>query len=256
MTTLRLLFSTAAKGVGATASLGCIAAATHAAVTVEFTAAPATVLKLHDNTPVVDHHHIYRQLVPHTTSAINVALIAHWIDFALDDLAPTTAFAQLSTALDVINHHLSLRSYIVGYSVSNADFAVWAALRAHPVFANTLKSGKVSLTSPHLSRWLAHISSLPAVTSSLAAVEDAKKSAVKAAKTAPSVDKSSAAASEVIFSLIYSKPYYFSRLHLEQDRDRATWRVDGPRRHPLSTRAFRLLAHRPRQGCSPELLFC
>lgn len=54
--------------------------------------------------------------------------IDQWLDFAQDTLS-TTDFKFLDAAFRELNHHLTLRSFFVGYQVSLADFVIWGALK-------------------------------------------------------------------------------------------------------------------------------
>lgn len=59
---------------------------------------------------------------------ISSTLVDHWLDFAESKLA-TSDFKQLDAAYKELNKYLTLRSYLVGYQPSLADFVVWGALR-------------------------------------------------------------------------------------------------------------------------------
>lgn len=51
-----------------------------------------------------------------------------WVDFAAVKLG-TSDFKQLDAGFKELNKYLTLRSYIVGYQLSLADFVVWGALK-------------------------------------------------------------------------------------------------------------------------------
>ncbi len=55
--------------------------------------------------------------------------IDHWVDYAADKLE-TNDFKTLEIAFDEINHHLTLRTFLVGYKLSLADIIVWGALKS------------------------------------------------------------------------------------------------------------------------------
>ncbi|RUS22636.1 tRNA synthetases class I, catalytic domain-containing protein [Endogone sp. FLAS-F59071] len=99
------------------------------------------------------------------TDALKSTLIDQWLDFAQDTLSATD-FKLLDAAFRELNHHLTLRSFFVGYQVSLADFVIWGALKSSPVFGNVLKTKKESL-GIHLVRWYIHISSLDSIKASL-----------------------------------------------------------------------------------------
>ena len=54
--------------------------------------------------------------------------IDYWIDFTQDHLYGGD-FKALSHSFDVLNNHLTLSSFLVGYSLTSADLAVWGALK-------------------------------------------------------------------------------------------------------------------------------
>lgn len=55
--------------------------------------------------------------------------IDHWIDFATDKLEISN-YKILEAAFDEINHHLTLRTFLVDYKLSLADIIVWGALKS------------------------------------------------------------------------------------------------------------------------------
>jgi glutamyl-tRNA synthetase len=50
--------------------------------------------------------------------------------------------------LDELNDHLTLRTHIVGYSLSVADLAVWATIRGNRIIQSSIKK-----TTNNVSRW-------------------------------------------------------------------------------------------------------
>ncbi|KAI9199226.1 tRNA synthetases class I, catalytic domain-containing protein [Polychytrium aggregatum] len=88
----------------------------------------------------------------------NAAQVDFWLDLVQDTLY-TNDFKQLGPILERLNHHLKLRSFFVGYSVTLADIAVWGALRGNVIFARQVKTGKD--VGEYLGRWYQFISSLP-----------------------------------------------------------------------------------------------
>lgn len=69
---------------------------------------------------------------------------------------------------------MTLRSYIVGYQVTIADFVIWGTLRASPVFARIVKTKPETLGN-YLVRWYEYIASLEASDYALTAVQKAAK---------------------------------------------------------------------------------
>ncbi|KAI8150381.1 tRNA synthetases class I, catalytic domain-containing protein [Fennellomyces sp. T-0311] len=116
--------------------------------------------------------------VYNVTDPISSTLVDQWLDFAESKLA-TADFKALDASFKELNKYLTLRSYLVGYQPSLADFVVWGALKASPVFARVLKTKKESI-GLYLARWYEYIASLDAA---LLAVKDLQNAA-KPAKTA------------------------------------------------------------------------
>lgn len=69
---------------------------------------------------------------------------------------------------------MTLRSYIVGYQVTIADFVIWGTLKASPVFARIVKTKPESLGA-YLVRWYEYVASLEASDYALTAVQKAAK---------------------------------------------------------------------------------
>lgn len=63
-----------------------------------------------------------------------------WVSFAFDSLSKKD-FKLLTPALEKLEAHLNYRSFIVGYTPTLADIAVWGTLRANAVVASAVKSG-------------------------------------------------------------------------------------------------------------------
>lgn len=106
--------------------------------------------------------------------ALTCTLVDQWLDVAESELS-TTDFKALDVSYKKLNKHLTLRSYITGYKVTAADFAVWGALRASPVFARIIKTKKETLGT-YLVRWYEHILSFDAAEYALTAVQKQDKS--------------------------------------------------------------------------------
>lgn len=69
----------------------------------------------------------------------NATEIDRWLDFTKDSLSSPLDFKRILSAMKVIDSHLTLRSFIVGYQISLADFALWGALRECPGFQKLIK---------------------------------------------------------------------------------------------------------------------
>lgn len=68
---------------------------------------------------------------------VNNDHVSEWITRSLDLTTPD--FKALEIPLRELDNHLSLRSFIVGYSITPADFAVWGAIRGNRVLLSTIK---------------------------------------------------------------------------------------------------------------------
>lgn len=79
----------------------------------------------------------FSQVFPAALTA--AAESAEWIDFATSELS-VKDFKKLSVSLEKLDAHLNFRSFIVGYSVSVADIAVWGSLRANGVVGSIIKN--------------------------------------------------------------------------------------------------------------------
>ncbi|KAL8757507.1 MAG: hypothetical protein Q9184_004187 [Pyrenodesmia sp. 2 TL-2023] len=77
----------------------------------------------------------------------NDNLVLEWID-RVGGFAPTD-FKSVEGPLLELDSHLTLRSYIVGYTATPADFAVWGAIRGNKVTYAAVKKGAML----NVTRW-------------------------------------------------------------------------------------------------------
>ncbi|KAI9503480.1 tRNA synthetases class I, catalytic domain-containing protein [Coemansia spiralis] len=101
-------------------------------------------------------------VVTEITSSLESALtddVLLWVRFAHAKLG-AASFKDLEAALTQLDHHLVMRSYVAGYSVTAADAAAWGALKASAIFQRNLKT-KPEMLGQHLVRWYEHVNSLP-----------------------------------------------------------------------------------------------
>ncbi|KAG0226909.1 hypothetical protein BGW41_004017 [Actinomortierella wolfii] len=111
------------------------------------------------------------------TDASSKSLIDEFIDKS-QDIVNTSDFKTLDVIFQQLNHHLTFRSYFVGYKATVADIAIWGALKANAIFARQLKTGKD--LGINLGRWFNHIAALGFVQAALqdiAKANDANKGA-------------------------------------------------------------------------------
>lgn len=65
------------------------------------------------------------------------------------DSLTTLDFKAIDPVLQRLDSHLLMRSFVVGYSLSTPDIALWGALRGNRVAAAALKKGSLV----NLTRW-------------------------------------------------------------------------------------------------------
>ncbi|KAF7596602.1 hypothetical protein BBP40_001003 [Aspergillus hancockii] len=88
------------------------------------------------------------------------------------DSFTTLDFKALDPLLQRLNAHLLLRSFIVGYSLSTADIALWGALRGNRVAVSAARKGALV----NLTRWFSFLEDLcPWATSALEGLNTAAK---------------------------------------------------------------------------------
>jgi glutamyl-tRNA synthetase len=96
-----------------------------------------------------------------------------------DSLSTTSSFPDLVAALDALDDQLTLRTFLVGRSLSEADFAIWGVIKASPKIAGVFKGGR----QPHLSRWYTYIEGLPTTEAAIANLIEARATKVPLTKT-------------------------------------------------------------------------
>ncbi|NXC50694.1 SYEP ligase, partial [Penelope pileata] len=73
--------------------------------------------------------------------------IDHWLEFSATKLSTARQFLS---AVQELNHCLSLRTYLVGNSLSLADLCVWAVLKDNNIWQEQLQQNKAPI---HAKRW-------------------------------------------------------------------------------------------------------
>ncbi|KAG8970859.1 hypothetical protein FRC03_000077 [Tulasnella sp. 419] len=97
-------------------------------------------------------------------------------------LATASSYADVVAALDSLDDHLLLRSFLVGYSITAADFSVWGALKGNVQALGILKrNGHI-----HISRWYSFIESIPSTQSALNSLAEARANKARSTKVAAS----------------------------------------------------------------------
>lgn len=56
--------------------------------------------------------------------------VERWIAFSEDNLSKAADFKKVSDAADELDRYLTLRTFLVAYQPTAADFAVWGALKS------------------------------------------------------------------------------------------------------------------------------
>uniref|UniRef100_A0A803Y886 Bifunctional glutamate/proline--tRNA ligase n=1 Tax=Meleagris gallopavo TaxID=9103 RepID=A0A803Y886_MELGA len=74
-------------------------------------------------------------------------LVDHWLEFSATKLSTASQFLS---AVQELNHCLSLRTYLVGNSLSLADVCVWAVLKDNNIWQEQLQQNKAPI---HAKRW-------------------------------------------------------------------------------------------------------
>nr|XP_013805195.1 PREDICTED: bifunctional glutamate/proline--tRNA ligase-like [Apteryx mantelli mantelli] len=73
--------------------------------------------------------------------------IDHWLEFSASKLSTASLFLS---AVQELNHCLSLRTYLVGNSLSLADLCVWAVLKGNNIWQEQLQQNEAPV---HAKRW-------------------------------------------------------------------------------------------------------
>lgn len=83
-----------------------------------------------------------------------------WIAFTLTRLSGGSKdFKSTSAALEELNNHLTLRTFLVGYTLTIADISVWGALNGNGQAISAIKRNHL----PNLVRWFRYIGSIERV---------------------------------------------------------------------------------------------
>ncbi len=82
---------------------------------------------------------------------INASQVDQWLELALVRLSKkVTDEEAFNAALRLLDAHLTLRTFFVGYGVTLADIGVWGALKLHPLWA---KASQAKHANEHLVRY-------------------------------------------------------------------------------------------------------
>ncbi|KAI3657184.1 hypothetical protein MP638_007461 [Amoeboaphelidium occidentale] len=105
--------------------------------------------------------------------------IDYWIDYAHLNLEGTD-YKLLTKSFAEMNHHLKMRTFFVGYSLSLADLVLWGYLRGSMVFQKLIKTPPFDYVN--LVRWYNFIGSFDGVEESVVEVLASQRAAAKERK--------------------------------------------------------------------------
>ncbi|XP_030800485.1 bifunctional glutamate/proline--tRNA ligase isoform X5 [Camarhynchus parvulus] len=113
-----------------------------------------TILSVSEQVSFTDVNSIARYLARVAASAglygsnlLEHTEIDHWLEFSATKLSTAS---QFPSAIQELNHCLSLRTYLVGNSLSLADLCVWAVLKDNGTWQEQLEQNKAPV---HAKRW-------------------------------------------------------------------------------------------------------
>ena len=101
--------------------------------------------------------------------------VDRFVALAGEKFVKAADFVTISGVADDLDRHLTLRSFLVGYRPTAADFAVWGAAKGNTAFLGLLKRG----LHGHLSRWYNFVDSSPAGQAAVQGVLSAQKNTIK-----------------------------------------------------------------------------
>ncbi|KZS88349.1 glutamate-tRNA ligase [Sistotremastrum niveocremeum HHB9708] len=102
---------------------------------------------------------------------------------ALAKTLPTiTSFPDLVAGLDTLDDHLAYRTFLVGHTLTVADFAVWGSIKSSTKSAGVLKNGN----HPHVQRWFSFVDGLAPIQEAVARLIEARSTKARNNKVASS----------------------------------------------------------------------
>uniref|UniRef100_A0A8C0WFE6 Bifunctional glutamate/proline--tRNA ligase n=1 Tax=Castor canadensis TaxID=51338 RepID=A0A8C0WFE6_CASCN len=124
------------------------------------------LLRVSENVVFADINSILRYLARVATTAelyganlMEHTEVDHWLEFSATKLSSCNLF---TSAINELNHCLSLRTYLVGNSLTIADLCVWAALKGNAAWQEQLKQNKIPV---HVKRWFGFLEAQQALQS-------------------------------------------------------------------------------------------
>ncbi|KAF9473776.1 glutamate-tRNA ligase [Pholiota conissans] len=89
-------------------------------------------------------------------------------------------FPEIVTALDSLDDHLAFRTFLIGHTISAADWTLWGSLKGNIKILGLLKNNQ----HPHLLRWFSYFDSFGSTQLLLADLASAKANKARSNKTA------------------------------------------------------------------------
>ncbi|XP_023586636.1 LOW QUALITY PROTEIN: bifunctional glutamate/proline--tRNA ligase [Trichechus manatus latirostris] len=136
--------------------LGALLAVEHVkdSVSISVEEGKENILRVSENVVFMDINSILRYLARVATTArlygsnlMEHTEIDHWLEFSATKLSSCNLF---TSAINELNHCLSLRTYLVGNSLSLADLCVWATLKGNAAWQEQLEQSRAPV---HVKRW-------------------------------------------------------------------------------------------------------
>ncbi|XP_028822206.1 bifunctional glutamate/proline--tRNA ligase-like [Denticeps clupeoides] len=140
--------------------LGALLAAEHVKTSVKVSVKEGKVTKLHvsDTVGFSDVNSMTRYLARvapglglYGSNMLEQTEVDHWLEFSACHLC-----GALGSSLGDLNNALALRTFLVGHTVTLADFCVWGALKANGDWQAVENKAK---DFPHVSRWFSFLAS-------------------------------------------------------------------------------------------------
>ncbi|KAF5380883.1 hypothetical protein D9615_004122 [Tricholomella constricta] len=155
-----------------------IAAHTKKAELVFDEASPGTALVLNGST-ITDEEEIVHALAKEGNLSGDSTKTQSLFALA-KNLRTITAHPELVAALDSLDDFLAFRTFLVGHTISAADWIVWGSLKGSIKILGLLKNNH----QPHLLRWFTHLDTLQETQAALAELAAAKANKLRSNKTA------------------------------------------------------------------------
>ncbi|KAJ7378547.1 Bifunctional glutamate/proline--tRNA ligase [Desmophyllum pertusum] len=114
-----------------------------------------TALNISEDLTLSSDHSIARYLARchpalglYGNNSLQASEVDHWLEFSVNSLENPS---DVNKALQSLNRSLAPVAFLVGHSVTLADFAVWGALKVNGKIENLIKPGS---SFEHVARWL------------------------------------------------------------------------------------------------------